>query len=69
MRNKLNDDMTMDEIMRRWPGTIGTVLQFHMLCTGCPIASFHTVTEACREHAVDEDRFRSALQDAMDATA
>ncbi|WP_287113560.1 hypothetical protein [Mesorhizobium sp.] len=35
--------------MRKWPATVAVVLSYKMLCVGCPIGTFHTVTEACHE--------------------
>jgi len=49
----LDEKMTMDEIMRRWPQTIRAVIRNGMLCVGCPIAPFHTAPEAAREHGLD----------------
>ncbi|TIU53493.1 MAG: DUF1858 domain-containing protein, partial [Mesorhizobium sp.] len=54
MKRKLNDDATMDGIMREAPAAVRVVLQHGMLCVGCPIASFHTVSDAAREHDLDE---------------
>src|SRR5215469_10082197 len=48
----LTTELTVDEVMRRWPPTIRAFLDFSMHCVGCPIAPFHTVEEACREHGV-----------------
>lgn len=66
MKRTLNDDETMDEIMRRTPAAIRVVLQHGMLCVGCPIASFHTVSDAAREHHLDEDQLRRNLQAAIE---
>jgi hypothetical protein len=33
-----------------------------MGCVGCPIASFHTVADACREHRVSPEIFLAALR-------
>lgn len=63
----LNPDMSVDEIMRRWPATIAVMLRHSMLCVGCPIGVFHTVTEACAEHGVDEDLFVRELLGAIRA--
>ncbi|MGD0335220.1 MAG: DUF1858 domain-containing protein [Xanthobacteraceae bacterium] len=52
----------VDDVMRRWPATIRTFLDFKMNCVGCPIATFHSVEDACREHAVSCDRLLTALQ-------
>ena len=43
----------VDDVMRRWPATIRVFLNHRMHCVGCPIACFHTVEDACREHDVD----------------
>ncbi|AZO09515.1 MULTISPECIES: DUF1858 domain-containing protein [unclassified Mesorhizobium] len=66
MKRKLDDDATMDGIMRDRPAAIRVVLQHRMLCVGCPIASFHTISDAAREHDLDEDRLRRDLEAAMD---
>ena len=65
MKRRYHDDMTMDEIMRLWPGTMRVVLDHGMLCVGCPIASFHTIDDAAREHGVDAERFFAMLRAAM----
>lgn len=65
-RPTIDPDMPVDEIMRRWPKTIGVMIRYDMLCVGCPIGIFHTVTDACSEHEVDEDAFVEELLVAMD---
>ncbi len=54
----------VDDVMRRWPGTIRVFLDFKMSCPGCPIGGFHSVDDACREHGVDRDQFLAALRTA-----
>ena len=60
-------DMTMDAIMREWPATIRVILDHGLLCVGCPVASFHTLSEAAREHSVDESSLFSDIRIAADA--
>ena len=55
-------DDVVDDVMSGSPQTIGVFLQFGMRCVGCPIACFHTVDDACREHGVDRDAFLAALR-------
>lgn len=57
MKQKLTESMSMDAIMRAWPATIRVALRHRMLCVGCSVAGFHTISDACREHGVDEDAF------------
>lgn len=52
----------VDDIMRSWPATIRAFLDNRMNCPGCPIACFHTVADACREHHVDTDAFLHELR-------
>jgi hybrid cluster-associated redox disulfide protein len=33
-----------------------------MGCVGCPIATFHTVDDASREHGIDNEAFLQALR-------
>lgn len=63
----VDPDMPIDEIMRRWPATIRVLIGHGMLCVGCPIGSFHTVSEACVAHDVDEALFASELALAIEA--
>ncbi|GAA4117445.1 DUF1858 domain-containing protein [Aminobacter aganoensis] len=65
MKPRFNDDMSMDAIMRQWPGTIRVMLGHGLICIGCPIASFHTVADAAREHHLDEDMLVRDLTSAM----
>jgi hybrid cluster-associated redox disulfide protein len=69
MGSLLHHDMTIDEIMRRWPTTIRVVIRNGMLCVGCPIAPFHTLAEAAREHKLDEVALRQALEAAAFSNA
>ncbi|MGX8009984.1 DUF1858 domain-containing protein [Mesorhizobium sp. ORM8.1] len=62
MKHRFSDDATMDEIMRMSPAAIRIVLQHGMLCIGCPIASFHTVSDAAREHDLNEEQLSRDLQ-------
>lgn len=58
-------DTPVDDVMRGRPATIRVFLDFRMSCVGCPIACFHTVDDACREHGVDRERFLAALHDVV----
>ena len=55
------DDL-VDDVMSRAPEAIRVFLQFRMGCVGCPIACFHTVDDACREHGGDRNEFLGALR-------
>ena len=54
----------VNDVMGDRPSTIRVFLDFRMRCVGCPIACFHTVDDACREHGVDREHFLAALRGA-----
>jgi hybrid cluster-associated redox disulfide protein len=51
----------VDDVMRAAPDTIRVFLDHRMGCVGCPIATFHTIEDACREHRIDGGAFLRAL--------
>ena len=55
------DDLTVDEIMRRWPSTIRVFQANQMYCIGCPIGGFHTLPEASEAHGLDPDRLEREI--------
>lgn len=61
----LTSDMMVDEVMTRWPATIRVFLDHRMKCVGCPIASFHSIADASREHEFSPAAFLSALKVAV----
>ena len=59
------DDMTVDEIMRRWPSTIRVFQTNRMYCIGCPIGGFHTLPEASEAHGLDPGRLENEIAKAV----
>lgn len=59
-------DDIVGELMTACPATIRIFLDFRMGCVGCPISTFHSVDDACKEHGVDRDYFLAALHAAAD---
>ena len=57
--------LLVDDVMTRWPATIRVFLDFKLGCVGCPIGSFHSVDDACREHGIDGASFMVALRGAV----
>lgn len=58
---------TVDDVMRRWPGTVTVFLRNRMRCIGCPVGRIHTVAEACGEHRLDPAAVLDDLRRAADA--
>lgn len=67
--SELTAEMTVEDVMRRWPSTIRVFLDFRMRCVGCPIATFHSIDEACAEHGVDVKAFLPKILETVKAAA
>lgn len=55
-------ELSLQDLMTRWPDTIPVFLKHRMLCVGCVFTRFHTLTDACQEHGLDEQSFRAELE-------
>ncbi|GGD29763.1 DUF1858 domain-containing protein [Sinisalibacter lacisalsi] len=65
---RLDDpDLPLADLMTHWPATVPVFVRHRMLCVGCLISPFHTVTDACAEYHLDEELFLAELRIAADA--
>lgn len=46
-------DLPVDDVMRRWPRTIGVFIAHRIGCVGCPIGPWHSVSDAARAHGIE----------------
>ncbi|MCZ4272529.1 DUF1858 domain-containing protein [Maritalea porphyrae] len=60
-QDTIGPELSLHEIMQRWPNSVTVFLRHKMLCVGCPIASFHTIDDACREYNLDKSQFIDEL--------
>jgi len=58
-------DLTLTDLMNKWPETIPVFMRHRMLCVGCYIGPFHTVTDACLEYDLDLEGFYDELRQAI----
>ncbi|WP_292286223.1 DUF1858 domain-containing protein [Marivita sp.] len=57
-------DLPLADLMTEWPQTIHVFVRHRMLCVGCLVSPFHTVTDACAAYHLDEDLFLGELMQA-----
>uniref|UniRef100_UPI004048D7BB hypothetical protein n=1 Tax=Yoonia sp. TaxID=2212373 RepID=UPI004048D7BB len=61
-RMRLDDpDLLLEDMMARWPETIGVFLRHKMLCVGCLVAPFHTLVDACAEYGLEIEALNAEL--------
>ncbi|GIV76936.1 DUF1858 domain-containing protein [Litorilinea aerophila] len=55
-------DMTVDEVLQRWPQTIPIFLGRSMACVGCPLAAFETLADVAQAYNLELTPFLAQLQ-------
>lgn len=59
---KIDCNQSIADLITQWPATIPVFLRHKMLCVGCVVSPFHTITDACAEHRLDKAAFIEDLQ-------
>lgn len=59
-------DLPLSDLFAAWPDSTIAFFARAMQCPGCPIAPFHTITDACIEYRLEEDAFRAAIRKAIE---
>lgn len=68
MKHAALSDLTVSEVLDRFPQTIPVFLEHEMACVGCAMASFETVREAVAIYRLDPDRFVDELLQTIQPT-
>ena len=57
----LDEALTVNAVMTRWPATIRIFLDRQMHCVGCPVGGLHTIKEAALAHSLPLDELMKDL--------
>ncbi len=57
----ITKDMSIGEIVEKYPNTVQIFKDFGMGCLGCAIAHFETLEEGVNAHGIDLDEILCAL--------
>lgn len=55
-------DMTVEDVLTRWPQTADIFGRHNMACVGCPVAPFYTISEAAAVYRLSCDEFVKELE-------
>jgi hybrid cluster-associated redox disulfide protein len=61
--NKITGDMKIEEIVAKFPQTIGVFFQYGLGCVGCHAASFESLAEGAMMHGIDLDAMLKDLNE------
>ena len=55
-------DMTVAEILEKWPGTVSVFQKFKTACVGCTMAQFDTMVDVARIYDIELSGIMAALR-------
>ena len=53
MKPFLSPDMTVKQLLDRYPQLLHLFIDLGLLCIGCPVEAFHTLADVAREYHID----------------
>jgi hybrid cluster-associated redox disulfide protein len=59
---QLTADLTVAEVIDRWPETIPVFFRYRMACVGCLMAPFETLADVVVVYGLDLECFMNELQ-------
>lgn len=63
---KINKKMKIEEILDKYPETLGVFMEHGFHCIGCAAASFETIEDGAKSHKIDVDKFVEELNKAIE---
>jgi hybrid cluster-associated redox disulfide protein len=64
-----NDNMTVAEVLEKWPETVTVFQEFKTACVGCVMAPFDTMADVARIYEMELSVLLEALHAAVSAEA
>jgi len=58
---KITKEMTISEVIKKYPKTAFLFIDYGLHCVGCPIAQGETIEEAAKVHRLDLEKFLEDL--------
>ncbi|MCK5264492.1 MAG: DUF1858 domain-containing protein [Candidatus Thorarchaeota archaeon] len=65
MAQQVNKNMSIAEVVMKWPETAGAFMENGLHCYGCAAARFETIEQGAMAHGVDPDKLIDAINDSI----
>ncbi|MEW6329740.1 MAG: DUF1858 domain-containing protein, partial [Candidatus Micrarchaeota archaeon] len=62
-KNVITKDMTLGEVISKFPKTVSVFLKHGLHCVGCHVAYWETVEQGAFTHGMDKNRLEALLKD------
>jgi len=64
-KTKITEEMTIGEVIRKYPKSVFVFIDYGLHCVGCPIAQGETIEQAAKVHRIDLEKFLEDLNKAI----
>jgi hybrid cluster-associated redox disulfide protein len=61
-QSPLTANLTIADVLERWPETVPVFLRYRLACVGCPIAPFEQLADIASNYNLALDPLLAALQ-------
>lgn len=61
----VNKEMTIGEVVQKYPQTIRVFLSHGLMCVGCAAARFENIEQGARAHGIDVDALIKGLNEVV----
>ncbi len=65
---KITKDMSITEVVMRWPETTQTFMEYGLHCIGCWAAHYENIEQGAMVHGIDVDQLVEALNEKVAQT-
>jgi hybrid cluster-associated redox disulfide protein len=61
--NKISKDMTIGEVVSKFPQTVGVLMKHGFHCVGCHVAQFETLEQGAMAHGMDGEKTKKLIEE------
>ena len=65
--NKITKDMTIGEVMEKYPETADVFIRHGLRCFGCFVAMMETLEQGAKSHGIDVEELLKDLNDVVES--
>jgi hybrid cluster-associated redox disulfide protein len=69
MSHAVNKNMSIAEVVMKWPETAGAFMEAGLHCYGCAAARFETIEQGALAHGIDPDKLIETLNEIVEEKA
>ncbi len=66
MTEKITKQMTIAEVVMKWPETAGTFMEWGLYCYGCAVARYENIEQGAMAHGIPTDDLVKALNETVE---